>query len=798
MSRRLLLLVPLVALLSAFGLLSEVGQSRIRGLASAQTSSASPENDLVLDFSETQFRFVYPMDGYWLVFKFRGTNRGTTDLLVFMDQAESESPGVRIHFTTPQGTTPLAPGESMWFKVMFTPAEELRTPRGRYNFTFKLRFAVNGPDFGGHRYENKTVQIEVVDCSTLAGSVTIRGTVVDEEGHPIPDAPIWLGGLGPVVDLRSDRDGHFSRSLAESEVYFLTVQKMGYRTTTLEIDGRNVKDSYTVTLVKETSPISVSFSMINVVRGNIGFWRCATTADESKLLLVNCMENWEDLSLMSSSKLYLLDTRSGEVLWTQAMGWQSGSADITDDGKFVVFGTLPFFGHPQLFIQYMRLLNGTDGHVIWERTFTPENFPGTSTSETSPAYSNGLKFSHNGEFIFVPVDHEYCYLLSRLDGSIIWRKWVGQNIREVLFTRDDRYVYVPSGSGWLYKLRVDDGTEVWKQWIGCWAFVNGFDLSSDEKNIAVGTKGGGVSVINAEDGSLRFSVDTRNMAAHCRFSPDGTKVVVAAEATMMFDLDGNLIWRNPGGAPDVRFSGDGRLIFAGNGAIFDAYGTLLLDILPGMDRDSHVGWINSDATRFIFAVRDTPTSENNIVEVYQITVTAAPISTFLSIVSRSPEGQVTDNRPTIAVQYVGDTAMDLTSARLLLDGVDVTNLSSVNSSATLFRPQTPLSEGVHTLYFEIKDTSDNIVTATWSFTVVSRPADYTVNIVGAAAFVVIIVATATLMRKKWTRSRGDEGLSTKNKAQWLLQFLTKEDLNGRLLDSSHYVELVITKSVSVH
>ena len=64
---------------------------------------------------------------------------------------------------------------------------------------------------------------------------------------------------------------------------------------------------------------------------------------------------------------------------------------------------------------------------------------------------------------------------------------------------------------------------------------------------------------------------------------------------------------------------DGSLIFITNGGVFDAQGTMLYDILPGFGRSTKVGWINSNATRYIFAIQDTRTTEEiNIIEVYSI------------------------------------------------------------------------------------------------------------------------------------------------------------------------------------
>ncbi|MGC8936219.1 MAG: PGF-pre-PGF domain-containing protein [Candidatus Methanomethylicaceae archaeon] len=96
-----------------------------------------------------------------------------------------------------------------------------------------------------------------------------------------------------------------------------------------------------------------------------------------------------------------------------------------------------------------------------------------------------------------------------------------------------------------------------------------------------------------------------------------------------------------------------------------------------------------------------------------------------TITSFSPEGTVTEKRPIITVKYSDNVAIDTTSVRLLLDNVDVTALATVNSTTLTYKPLTDLSEGNHSLYFEVKDTSGNKASKSWSFTVSIPVADTT-------------------------------------------------------------------------
>ncbi|MCX8182754.1 MAG: PKD domain-containing protein [Candidatus Methanomethyliaceae archaeon] len=90
-----------------------------------------------------------------------------------------------------------------------------------------------------------------------------------------------------------------------------------------------------------------------------------------------------------------------------------------------------------------------------------------------------------------------------------------------------------------------------------------------------------------------------------------------------------------------------------------------------------------------------------------------------TILSVYPEdGTVLSTKsPTITVTYSDNIAVDITGIRMLFDNVDVTALATLNSSTLVYRPAADLSEGSHSLYFEVKDTSGNKASKSWSFTI---------------------------------------------------------------------------------
>ncbi|MBC7112677.1 MAG: Ig-like domain-containing protein [Candidatus Methanomethyliales bacterium] len=90
-----------------------------------------------------------------------------------------------------------------------------------------------------------------------------------------------------------------------------------------------------------------------------------------------------------------------------------------------------------------------------------------------------------------------------------------------------------------------------------------------------------------------------------------------------------------------------------------------------------------------------------------------------TITSFSPgEGStVSVLNPIISVLYSDDVAIDFSTVKIVLDGTDVTSTATITSTRADYIPVTDLSEGPHTVYFEVKDLSGNKASKTWNFTV---------------------------------------------------------------------------------
>ncbi len=103
---------------------------------------------------------------------------------------------------------------------------------------------------------------------------------------------------------------------------------------------------------------------------------------------------------------------------------------------------------------------------------------------------------------------------------------------------------------------------------------------------------------------------------------------------------------------------------------------------------------------------------------FEVSASTAADTTDPVISSRSPAdgATVTNASPTITVIYSDNVAINASSVVLKIDGADVTSGATITSSQTSYVPAS-LSNGNHTVYFEVKDTSGNSGSATWTFTV---------------------------------------------------------------------------------
>jgi outer membrane protein assembly factor BamB len=110
---------------------------------------------------------------------------------------------------------------------------------------------------------------------------------------------------------------------------------------------------------------------------------------------------------------------------------------------------------------------------------------------------------------------------------------------------------------------------------------------------------------------------------------------------------------------------------------------------------------------------------NLAIETWSFTVdTVPPIITNL----QPPDASTTnDSIPIISADYSDSSGINVSSVLLMVDGIDVTSSAAVTTSGVIYIPTMALSDGIHTVYLEVRDIYGNLATGTWTFTVDTAP-----------------------------------------------------------------------------
>ncbi len=108
--------------------------------------------------------------------------------------------------------------------------------------------------------------------------------------------------------------------------------------------------------------------------------------------------------------------------------------------------------------------------------------------------------------------------------------------------------------------------------------------------------------------------------------------------------------------------------------------------------------------------------------VFLVRDSTAPLVTRLEPPDQSvvpPSLNAPTTRVIISVAYSDDRAIDQNSIRLVLDGRDVTSQALITSTSLNY--PVDLSSGLHNVVFQVRDTSNNVTTRAWQFTVGPQP-----------------------------------------------------------------------------
>ncbi|HEX4046645.1 MAG TPA: Ig-like domain-containing protein, partial [Elusimicrobiota bacterium] len=129
----------------------------------------------------------------------------------------------------------------------------------------------------------------------------------------------------------------------------------------------------------------------------------------------------------------------------------------------------------------------------------------------------------------------------------------------------------------------------------------------------------------------------------------------------------------------------------------------------------------SPGTHTISFYSDDDAGNSEDLNVVSILVLPAPSPVVLTL-SPAAGSFVAESFPELAVLYVDSgAAIDTTSVRLALDGVDVTTQSEITASSATFDPDDAVADGTHTFTASAADFSGNVSSAAATFLVDTTP-----------------------------------------------------------------------------
>ncbi|NQU15846.1 MAG: PQQ-binding-like beta-propeller repeat protein [Desulfobacteraceae bacterium] len=577
------------------------------------------------EVSLTSDRYVYFSDFQivylWATVKNLG---GTTDRFDFV--LTSDAPEGWSDVKENAGFIHLGPGEQGDLKYMWSTVYARATREVEASFTYK----VTSEQHGGS--ESFTVTViaypQISEGGYTDGSARVTGTITDAAtGGPVSDAEVmlWLGytiRIMPYDMLKvSDSQGAYEVGCWDIDTlnthygsyftipgYALIVQKAGYETyvhkqyvlprngspTTLNISLTPLANPPDYTLAWETPLASP------------GVWEIAVTDAWDRFAVAMGKHPDPDDPELLPATIPFIDNQ-GNILWSKSLADESWAVDVTSDGKYVACATNSLGGNNFYYLW------DAEGNEVWKKSipsesieikFSPDNkYIATGPSEDgtrfvlygSPGGSEQWKynmddksvraasFTDDGQYVFAGgLPHRFT-----IGGDLNWRNYIAYT-PYVICSSEDKSRVMAADKGDCLSMFDGDGKLLWRKEQ---KVITYGAMSADGKVVVILTTHGYVYCYNGE-GELQWCSYLRGKGTSLTagvgghnavdVTPDGKYIVVGGTnySTVLYDSDGNVLWRHMGSATyipglvggglkqsvmAVRISDDARKIVSGYG-----------------------------------------------------------------------------------------------------------------------------------------------------------------------------------------------------------------------------------------
>lgn len=613
----------------------------------AQTSAHSDLDGLDINFGSPQA--TLPLDRY-AEFTFPVTNNEDHEKVVTFSLRIKETDQEVVGWPQPQ-VLYLDAGETETIKTFLDEkwGQLEKTAYGDQSKT--LIWTFRDQEANQSRVVEMRFPITVLDPANLTGNLLVKGKVLNAKGKTAAGVGVTLstGVGGYQAQTTTDTSGKFSFSnFPAHRMWFLraggsqggqaagqpvapgvqcapppapcnppsaTAGSVAQSSTDASMENNGVAfafltpgvTDYTLQLVPPQA--TAKYSVTKAITDEIGIWKGAVDDKETKLLVVQGMENWKDPGLKTKAQLRLY-AMTGELLWAYDMGWEGWGVDLSADGTYAAFTTSNSTHN-------LGVLDATTGQPLWVKSSADFKWPRLNApGEMGGIDSKEIAISSTNAFIGVGHGGGDIALADLKTGELKWHTDIRGQVRGILFDAADEYVYAGSGDGRAYKLKTSDGSIVWQTDIGSWPFTGGFKLSKDGAYLGSASKFGEVTVIETATGKQLWQASQAGNASWLDFSPDGTHVFAGGggqgASTLYETKTGNKLWRSNLYSHQGRFSSDGKLILAGDQAtvLYDLAGNLITHVEAPkanqltMEGGGQFAYLTSDGKTLMYSHRD--------------------------------------------------------------------------------------------------------------------------------------------------------------------------------------------------
>ena len=555
----------------------------------------------------------YPETGIYLGAKDDGVDDGLYLYTTAMDApaqvgsiANLVAVGQSCDFSRPMGSATSALGGKV--QVSLEDVTGVATPKG-----LKQRFIIKNvasapvyiqlqPNQTKHRAQLMSPQPGYV---YLEAGESFQGLIVHEVDKDTPAGTVELAATLSLQELNAADAGFIGAP---------TVVTVAPSFTLVATSGRNVPTA---------APEQLSYERTATVTTKVGFWRYAVDAAQTKIALFPGQENWTDTSAAALSTLYVYKP-DGTFLWQRATGAETWGGDMSADGKFIAYATVPTNGASTEY-DSLYLLDATTGEESWNVALNSTNFPLRGDFKLPdrdlPRRTAEVRFSPSGKYLALGTAGPV-FLIDRDTREVKWAFETFGQARGITFAADESALFAGSGDGFLYKIDVATGAQIWKSATVAWPYSPPA-LAPNGTWVAVGAKTGEFTIIDQESGSCLFAHDLGLMTVRrTRFSPDGTMFYAASGTDEGTKAYATLSWTENFKsimAADASITADSKYLLLADGPtgyLLDARtGQSVATFDTGFDASASyfkVIFVSADGEYIVIARRDTSPDAVNI------------------------------------------------------------------------------------------------------------------------------------------------------------------------------------------